>query len=164
MLGRQGYLGNLLDKLNKIYHIYPRNLMSLDQQAKTNTPALFYRPFWYDLHTWFFSLCMRVHAHTLVCLCLNPNAMVSCLQSLLCGPSVNATSVLPFLEPLLEDSNAGLSIHVLCTTRMGECEKSIDKLLERCPEAVISYAQHELKDENRVSIYRWFFSFSFLPT
>ncbi|XP_019388112.1 PREDICTED: Hermansky-Pudlak syndrome 3 protein isoform X1 [Crocodylus porosus] len=74
---------------------------------------------------------------------------LSKLQSLLCGPSVNVTSVLPFLEPLLEDSNAGLSIHVLCTTRMGECEKSIDKLLERCPEAVISYAQHELKDDKR---------------
>ncbi|XP_030430210.1 Hermansky-Pudlak syndrome 3 protein isoform X1 [Gopherus evgoodei] len=74
---------------------------------------------------------------------------LSKLQSLLCGPSVDIASVLPFLEPLSEDSNAGLSVHVLCTTGVGEYEKSIDKLLEKCPEALIPYAQHELKDENR---------------
>ncbi|XP_034638029.1 Hermansky-Pudlak syndrome 3 protein isoform X2 [Trachemys scripta elegans] len=74
---------------------------------------------------------------------------LSKLQSLLCGPSVDIASLLPFLEPLSEDSNAGLSVHVLCTTGLGEYEKSIDKLLEKCPEALIPYAQHELKDENR---------------
>ncbi|XP_074860814.1 BLOC-2 complex member HPS3 isoform X2 [Carettochelys insculpta] len=75
---------------------------------------------------------------------------LSKLQSLLCGPSVDVASVMPFLEPLSEDSCAGLSVHVLCTTRAGEYEKSIDKLLDKCPEALIPYAQHELKDENRM--------------
>uniref|UniRef100_K7G8T0 HPS3 biosis of lysosomal organelles complex 2 subunit 1 n=1 Tax=Pelodiscus sinensis TaxID=13735 RepID=K7G8T0_PELSI len=78
----------------------------------------------------------------------NPEDL-SKVQSLLCGPSVDVASVLPFLELLSEDSNDGLSVHVLCTTRAGEYEKSIDKLLEKCPEALIPYAQHELKDENR---------------
>uniref|UniRef100_A0A8D0GS48 HPS3 biosis of lysosomal organelles complex 2 subunit 1 n=1 Tax=Sphenodon punctatus TaxID=8508 RepID=A0A8D0GS48_SPHPU len=74
---------------------------------------------------------------------------LSKLQSLLCGPSIDITSVHPFLEPLPKDSPTGLSVHVLCATRVGEYEKSIDKLLDRCPDAVIPYAQHELKDEKR---------------
>ncbi|XP_029472377.1 Hermansky-Pudlak syndrome 3 protein isoform X2 [Rhinatrema bivittatum] len=75
---------------------------------------------------------------------------LSKLQSLLCGPSLDIASVLPFLEPLPEHTVAALSVLVLCDTRLGEHEKSIDKILDRCPEAVISYASHELKDANRV--------------
>ncbi|XP_044288891.1 Hermansky-Pudlak syndrome 3 protein isoform X1 [Varanus komodoensis] len=74
---------------------------------------------------------------------------LSKLQSLLCGPSFNISSILPFLEMLSEDTIFGLSIHILCSTRLGQHERSIDKLLEKCPEAVIPYAQHELKDEHQ---------------
>uniref|UniRef100_A0A8C5YH79 Hermansky-Pudlak syndrome 3 protein homolog n=1 Tax=Microcebus murinus TaxID=30608 RepID=A0A8C5YH79_MICMU len=71
------------------------------------------------------------------------------LQSLMCGPSFDIASIIPFLEPLSEDTFAGLSVHVLCRTRLKEYEQCIDILLERCPEAVIPYANHELKEENR---------------
>ncbi|KFV76297.1 Hermansky-Pudlak syndrome 3 protein, partial [Struthio camelus australis] len=74
---------------------------------------------------------------------------ISKLQSILCSQSINVTSALPFLEPLSEDGNAGLTIHVLCSTRLGKYEESLDLLLKRCPEAVVLYAQHELKDDNR---------------
>ncbi|XP_008071157.1 Hermansky-Pudlak syndrome 3 protein isoform X2 [Carlito syrichta] len=74
---------------------------------------------------------------------------LSKLQSLICGPSFDIASVIPFLEPLSEDTVAGLSVHVLCRTRLKEYEQCIDILLERCPEAVIPYAHHELKEENR---------------
>ncbi|XP_058517404.1 BLOC-2 complex member HPS3 isoform X1 [Ochotona princeps] len=74
---------------------------------------------------------------------------LSKLQSLICSPSFDIASVLPFLEPLSEDTVAGLSVHVLCRTRLKEHEQCIDTLLERCPEAVIPYANHELKEENR---------------
>ncbi|XP_066203837.1 BLOC-2 complex member HPS3 [Saccopteryx leptura] len=74
---------------------------------------------------------------------------LSKLQSLLCGPSFDIASAVPFLEPLSEDTAAGLSIQVLCRTRLKEYEQCIDTLLDRCPEAVIPYASHELKDENR---------------
>uniref|UniRef100_A0A452QU08 HPS3 biosis of lysosomal organelles complex 2 subunit 1 n=1 Tax=Ursus americanus TaxID=9643 RepID=A0A452QU08_URSAM len=74
---------------------------------------------------------------------------LSKLQSLLCGPSFDIASIIPFLEPLSEDSIAGLSVHVLCQTRLKEYEQCIDTLLERCPEAIIPYANHELKEENR---------------
>uniref|UniRef100_H0VMR8 Hermansky-Pudlak syndrome 3 protein homolog n=2 Tax=Cavia porcellus TaxID=10141 RepID=H0VMR8_CAVPO len=74
---------------------------------------------------------------------------LSKLQSLICGPSFDIASVVPFLEPLSEDTVAGLSVHVLCRTRLKEYEQCIDTLLERCPEAVIPYANHELKEENR---------------
>ncbi|XP_043850814.1 Hermansky-Pudlak syndrome 3 protein isoform X2 [Dromiciops gliroides] len=72
---------------------------------------------------------------------------LSKLQSLICGPSFDVASILPFLEPLSEDTSAGLSIHVLCLTRMKEHEQALNSLLDRCPEAVIPYAQHELKEE-----------------
>nr|XP_033813686.1 Hermansky-Pudlak syndrome 3 protein isoform X2 [Geotrypetes seraphini] len=75
---------------------------------------------------------------------------LSKLQSLLCGPSFDITSVLPFLEPLEENCIASLSVSVLCVTRLGEYEKAINKLLDQCPEAVISYASHELKDANQI--------------
>ncbi|XP_034517736.1 Hermansky-Pudlak syndrome 3 protein isoform X10 [Ailuropoda melanoleuca] len=74
---------------------------------------------------------------------------LSKLQSLLCGPSFDIASIIPFLEPLSEDSIAGLSVQVLCQTRLKEYEQCIDTLLERCPEAIIPYANHELKEENR---------------
>ncbi|XP_006895635.1 PREDICTED: Hermansky-Pudlak syndrome 3 protein [Elephantulus edwardii] len=74
---------------------------------------------------------------------------LSKLQSLICGPSFDIASIIPFLELLSEDTPAGLSVHVLCHTRLKEYEQCIDTLLERCPEAVIPYANHELKEENR---------------
>ncbi|XP_030072178.1 BLOC-2 complex member HPS3 isoform X2 [Microcaecilia unicolor] len=74
---------------------------------------------------------------------------LSKLQSLLCGPSLDIASVRPFLEPLQENNIAALSVHILCATRLGEYEKSINKLLDQCPEAVISYAIHELKDASQ---------------
>ncbi|KFO32781.1 Hermansky-Pudlak syndrome 3 protein [Fukomys damarensis] len=74
---------------------------------------------------------------------------LSKLQSLICGPSFDVASIIPFLEPLSEDTVAGLSVHILCRTRLKEYEQCIDTLMERCPEAVIPYANHELKEENR---------------
>nr|XP_019604393.1 PREDICTED: Hermansky-Pudlak syndrome 3 protein isoform X1 [Rhinolophus sinicus] len=74
---------------------------------------------------------------------------LSKLQSLICGPSFDIASIVPFLEPLSEDTVAGLSVQVLCQTRLKEYEQCIDTLLERCPEAIIPYANHELKEENR---------------
>ncbi|MEE6500973.1 hypothetical protein FKM82_004015 [Ascaphus truei] len=68
------------------------------------------------------------------------------LQSLLCGPSLEVASFLPFLESIPEDNNSSLSIHIICATRLMQYEQSIDHLLDRCPEAVISYAKHEIKD------------------
>ncbi|XP_070262048.1 BLOC-2 complex member HPS3 isoform X2 [Myotis yumanensis] len=75
---------------------------------------------------------------------------LSKLQSLICGPSFDIASIVPFLEPLSEDTVAGLSVQVLCRTRLKEYEQCIDTLLERCPEAVVPYANHELKEENRI--------------
>ncbi|KAK2508623.1 hypothetical protein MC885_019173 [Smutsia gigantea] len=74
---------------------------------------------------------------------------LSKLQSLICSPSFDIASIIPFLEPLSEDTVAGLSIRVLCHTRLKEYEQCIDTLLERCPEAIIPYANYELKEENR---------------
>ncbi|KAM7133778.1 BLOC-2 complex member HPS3 isoform 1-T1 [Molossus nigricans] len=74
---------------------------------------------------------------------------LSKLQSLICGPSFDIASIIPFLEPLSEDTVAGLSVQALCRTRLKEYEQCIDVLLERCPEAVIPYASHELKGETR---------------
>ncbi|XP_075412033.1 BLOC-2 complex member HPS3 isoform X2 [Tenrec ecaudatus] len=74
---------------------------------------------------------------------------LSKLQSLICGPSFDIASLVPFLELLPEDTAAGLSVHVLCHTRLREHEQCLDVLLERCPQAVIPYANSELKEENR---------------
>ncbi|NXJ48935.1 HPS3 protein, partial [Spizaetus tyrannus] len=74
---------------------------------------------------------------------------ISKLQSLLCSQSINIASALPVLEPLTEAGNVGLTIHVLCNTRLGKYEEAIDQLLKRCPDAAVLYAQHELKDDNR---------------
>ncbi|XP_021493533.1 BLOC-2 complex member HPS3 isoform X1 [Meriones unguiculatus] len=70
------------------------------------------------------------------------------LQSLMCSPSLDIASIMPLLEPLSEDTVAGLSVHVLCRTRLQEYEECIDTLLERCPEAIIAYANQELKDDH----------------
>ncbi|XP_057180909.1 Hermansky-Pudlak syndrome 3 protein isoform X3 [Triplophysa rosa] len=69
------------------------------------------------------------------------------LQSLLCGPTLEVSSILPLLEKLSDRDNTGLSVHVLCATKLGQHEGSINKLLERCPQAIISYAKHELQNE-----------------
>ncbi|NWH25333.1 HPS3 protein, partial [Grus americana] len=74
---------------------------------------------------------------------------ISKLQSLLCSQSINIDSALPVLEPLTEAGNVGLTIHVLCNTRLGKYEEALDQLLKRCPDAAVLYAQHELKDDSR---------------
>ncbi|XP_072263990.1 BLOC-2 complex member HPS3 isoform X2 [Pyxicephalus adspersus] len=68
------------------------------------------------------------------------------LQSLLCGPSLDVASFLPFLDFIPQDNNAHLSIHLICATRLLNYESSIERLLDRCPEAVTSYAKHEIKE------------------
>ena len=77
---------------------------------------------------------------------------LSFLQSLFCSPYISADSLRSLLEALPADTVSGLSVHILCDTRLGLYEKAIDRLLEKCPEAVIPYAQHELKNERQVSI------------
>ncbi|XP_064792176.1 Hermansky-Pudlak syndrome 3 protein isoform X3 [Oncorhynchus masou masou] len=70
------------------------------------------------------------------------------LQSLLCGPTLDVSSILPLLEQLPDEDNAGLSVHVLCATKLGHYESSIERLLDRCPQAIIPYANHELQNNN----------------
>ncbi|XP_056235399.1 Hermansky-Pudlak syndrome 3 protein isoform X2 [Seriola aureovittata] len=70
------------------------------------------------------------------------------LQSLLCGPSLSVGSVLPLLERLSEETLWGFSLHLLCDTRRGQYGSSIEKLLDRCPQAIIAYANHQLQDKN----------------
>lgn len=72
------------------------------------------------------------------------------IQSLLCGPTLDASSILPLLEQLPDGDNAGLSVHVLCATKLGHYESSIERLLDRCPQAIIPYANHELQNNNMV--------------
>ncbi|XP_071342477.1 BLOC-2 complex member HPS3 isoform X2 [Trachinotus anak] len=72
------------------------------------------------------------------------------LQSLLCGPSLSVGSVLPLLERLSEETLWGFSLHLLCATRRGQYDSSIEKLLDRCPQAIIAYANHQLQDKNMV--------------
>ncbi|KFP72738.1 Hermansky-Pudlak syndrome 3 protein, partial [Acanthisitta chloris] len=74
---------------------------------------------------------------------------ISRLQSVLCSQSINIASALPVLEPLAEADSVGLTIHVLCNTRLGRHEEAIDQLLTRCPDAAVLYAQHELKGDNQ---------------
>ncbi|KAK3562430.1 hypothetical protein QTP86_034072 [Hemibagrus guttatus] len=69
------------------------------------------------------------------------------LQSLLCGPTLDVSSVVPLLEQLSDEDNTGLSIHVLCSTKLGQHETAIEKLLDRCPHAIISYANQELRSD-----------------
>ncbi|XP_075717558.1 BLOC-2 complex member HPS3 isoform X2 [Rhinoderma darwinii] len=67
------------------------------------------------------------------------------LQSLLCGPSLDIVSFLPFLDSIPANNNSYLSIHIICATRLLNYEGSIERLLDRCPEAVTLYAKHEIK-------------------
>ncbi|XP_061739815.1 Hermansky-Pudlak syndrome 3 protein isoform X3 [Nerophis ophidion] len=68
------------------------------------------------------------------------------MQSLLCGPSLSVTSVTPLLESLSENNVWGFSLHLLCATRRGQYGYSIEQLLDRCPQAIIAYANHHLQD------------------
>ncbi|KAM8745462.1 BLOC-2 complex member HPS3 isoform 2-T2 [Acanthopagrus schlegelii] len=72
------------------------------------------------------------------------------LQSLLCGPSLSVGSVGPLMERLSEEPLWGFSLHLLCATRRGQYDRSIEKLLDRCPQAIIAYANHQLQDKNMV--------------
>lgn len=72
------------------------------------------------------------------------------LQSLLCGPSLSVGSVVPLLERLSEETLWGFSLHLLCATRRGQYDSSIEKLLDRCPQAIIAFANHQLQDKNMV--------------
>ncbi|XP_048811423.1 Hermansky-Pudlak syndrome 3 protein isoform X1 [Lagopus muta] len=78
---------------------------------------------------------------------------ISKLQSILCGQSIDITAALPILEPLAEAGNVGLTVRVLCSTRLGKHEESIDQLLRQCPAAAVLYAQHELKDDSRAVLW-----------
>ncbi|XP_072245089.1 BLOC-2 complex member HPS3 isoform X2 [Leuresthes tenuis] len=69
------------------------------------------------------------------------------LQSLLCGPSLSLGSIMPLLERLSEETLWGFSLHLLCATRRGQYESSIEQLLDRCPQAIIAYANHQLQDK-----------------
>ncbi|XP_049911203.1 Hermansky-Pudlak syndrome 3 protein isoform X2 [Epinephelus moara] len=70
------------------------------------------------------------------------------LQSLLCGPSLSVGSVVPLMECLSEETLWGFSLHLLCATRRGQYDSSIEKLLDRCPQAIIAYANHQLQDKH----------------
>lgn len=70
------------------------------------------------------------------------------LQSLLCGPSLSVGSVVPLLERLSEETLWGFSLHLLCSTRRGQYDMSIEKLLDRCPQAIIPYANQQLQEKN----------------
>ncbi|KAM6938493.1 BLOC-2 complex member HPS3 isoform 3-T4 [Lycodopsis pacificus] len=72
------------------------------------------------------------------------------LQSLLCGPSLSVGSVVPLMERLSEETLWGFSLHLLCATRSGQYDGSIEKLLDRCPQAIIAYANHQLQDKHMV--------------
>ncbi|XP_054913676.1 Hermansky-Pudlak syndrome 3 protein isoform X3 [Poeciliopsis prolifica] len=70
------------------------------------------------------------------------------LQSLLCGPSLSIGNVAPLLESLTEETLWGFSLHLLCATRRGQYGSSIERLLDRCPQAIIAYANHQLQDKH----------------
>ncbi|XP_077964175.1 BLOC-2 complex member HPS3 isoform X6 [Gasterosteus aculeatus] len=72
------------------------------------------------------------------------------LQSLLCGPSLSVGSVMPLMERLSDETLWGFSLHLLCATRRGQYDSSIEKLLDRCPQAIIAYANHHLQDSHMV--------------
>lgn len=74
---------------------------------------------------------------------------LSHLQSLLCGP-LSVGFVLPLLERLSDETMWGFSLHLLCETRRGRYDSSIGTLLDRCPQAIIAYANHHLQDKHLV--------------
>uniref|UniRef100_A0A3Q2YTZ5 HPS3 biogenesis of lysosomal organelles complex 2 subunit 1 n=1 Tax=Hippocampus comes TaxID=109280 RepID=A0A3Q2YTZ5_HIPCM len=78
-------------------------------------------------------------------LCIHP--VLCFLQSLLCGPSLPVASVAPLLESLPDQALWGFSLHLLCATRRGQYDRSIEDLLDRCPQAIIAYANHHLQDQ-----------------
>ncbi|XP_051929503.1 BLOC-2 complex member HPS3-like isoform X1 [Hippocampus zosterae] len=69
------------------------------------------------------------------------------MQSLLCGPSLPVGSVAPLLESLPDQTLWGFSLHLLCATRRGQYEHGIEEILDRCPQAIIAYANHHLQDQ-----------------
>ncbi|XP_051874725.1 Hermansky-Pudlak syndrome 3 protein [Pristis pectinata] len=80
---------------------------------------------------------------------LGPSEDLQKLQSILCGPSIEITSVLHLLQHLPDDDMTGLSIHALCDTRLGKCEHVTDLLLDRCPEALLPFATCEMQQGNQ---------------
>ncbi|XP_024921146.1 BLOC-2 complex member HPS3 isoform X3 [Cynoglossus semilaevis] len=78
--------------------------------------------------------------------CLHQEALHK-LQSLLCGP-LSVGFVLPLLERLSDETMWGFSLHLLCETRRGRYDSSIGTLLDRCPQAIIAYANHHLQDKH----------------
>ncbi|KAM8883472.1 BLOC-2 complex member HPS3 isoform 2-T2 [Synchiropus picturatus] len=66
------------------------------------------------------------------------------LQSLLCGLSLPLPLVCPLLDGLSDESLWGLSLHLLGAASRGQHELCIEKLLQRCPQALIAYADHHL--------------------
>ncbi|XP_077572733.1 BLOC-2 complex member HPS3 isoform X1 [Stigmatopora nigra] len=69
------------------------------------------------------------------------------MQSLLCGTSLSLASVMPLLESLSDKTLWGFSLHLLFATRKGQYGRSIEELLDRCPQAIIAYANHHLQDQ-----------------
>ncbi|XP_061540373.1 Hermansky-Pudlak syndrome 3 protein isoform X3 [Phycodurus eques] len=69
------------------------------------------------------------------------------MQSLLCGPSLFVGAVTPLLESLSDKPLWGFSLHLLCATRRGQYDCGIEELLDRCPQAIIAYANHHLQDQ-----------------
>ncbi|XP_068614246.1 BLOC-2 complex member HPS3-like [Brachionichthys hirsutus] len=72
------------------------------------------------------------------------------LQSLLCGPSLSVGAVSPLLDGLPEETSWGFSLHLLRATRRGQYDSCIEKLLDRCPQAIIAYGNHHFQDEDKV--------------
>nr|XP_019960477.1 PREDICTED: Hermansky-Pudlak syndrome 3 protein isoform X1 [Paralichthys olivaceus] len=94
------------------------------------------------LYPWLTVLCP---AHTTI---FQHQEALHKLQSLLCGPSMSIGSVLPLLERLSEETLWGFSLHLLCATRRGQFDSCIEELLDRCPQAIIAFANHHLQDRN----------------
>lgn len=93
---------------------------------------------------------------------LNPNG-APCLQSLLCGQSLDVASALPVLEPLSQAGSVGLSVRALCSARLGRHEEALEQLLRRSPGAAVLYAQHELKGDTQVSCHAYSLAFGVFP-
>ncbi|XP_062901444.1 Hermansky-Pudlak syndrome 3 protein isoform X1 [Mobula hypostoma] len=80
---------------------------------------------------------------------LGPSEDLQKLQSILCGSSIEITSVLHLLQHLPDDDLTALSIYALCDTRLGKCEHVTDLLLDRCPEALLPFATCEMQQGNQ---------------
>lgn len=75
------------------------------------------------------------------------------LQSLLCGPTLDVSSIVPLLEQLSDVDYTGLSVHMISATRLGQHKNVIENLLDRCPQVIMSYANHELHSDKMVHSY-----------